>query len=85
MSGPPAVLVDRYSATHGREWESDGQFIQPVNRNHSELMKFSNRDDEYQTVLRYLSTFTKNACSVIGDRFHANGETGECFSLLQRT
>jgi hypothetical protein len=50
MNGPPAVLVDRHSATHGREWESDGQFIQPVNRNHSELVKFSNRDDEYQTV-----------------------------------
>jgi protein SERAC1 len=82
MNGPPAVLVDRHSATHGREWESDGQFIQPVNRNHSELVKFSNRDDEYQTVLRYLSTFRKNACSVIRDRFHVNGETSEYFSLL---
>jgi protein SERAC1 len=85
MNGPPAVLVDRHSATHGREWESDGQFIQPVNRNHSELVKFSNRDDEYQTVLRYLSTFTKNACSVIRDRFHVDDEACECFSLLRRT
>jgi hypothetical protein len=85
MSGPPAVLVDRHSATHGREWESDGQFIQPVNRNHSELVKFSNREDEYQTVLRYLSTFRKNACSVIRDRFHVDDEAGECFSLLRRT
>jgi protein SERAC1 len=85
MSGPPAVLVDRHSATHGREWESDGQFIQPVNRNHSELVKFSNRDDEYQTVLRYLSTFRKNACSVIRDRFHVNGENSEYFLLPPRT
>jgi hypothetical protein len=85
MDGLPAVLVDRHSATHGREWESYGQFIQPVNRSHSELVKFSNHDDEYQTVLRYLLTFRKNACSVIRDRFYANGEESECFLLLLRT
>ena len=77
MDGPPAVLVDRHSATHSREWESDGQFIQPVNRNHSELVKFSNHDDEYQTVLRHLSTFRKNACSVIRNRFNVDGANSE--------
>ena len=74
MDGPLAVLVDRHSATHGREWESDGQFIQPVNRNHSELVKFSKHDDDYQTVLRHLSAFKRNACRVIRDRFNADGK-----------
>jgi protein SERAC1 len=83
MDGPPAVLVDRHSATHGREWESDGQFIQPVNRNHSELVKFSKYDDEYQTVLRHLSTFRKSAGSVIKDRFNVDGENSEYLSLLR--
>jgi hypothetical protein len=77
MDGLLAVLVDRHSATHGREWESDGQFIQPVNRNHSELVKFSNHDDDYQTVLRHLSTFRKNASNVIRHRFNVDGEKSE--------
>jgi hypothetical protein len=83
MDGPPAVLVGRHSATHGREWESDGRLIQPVNRNHSELVKFSKYDDEYQTVLRHLSTFRNEACNVIKDRFNIDGENGEYLSLLR--
>lgn len=84
MDGPPAVLVDRHSATHGREWESDGQFIQPVDRNHSDLVKFSNYDDEYQTVLRHLSKFREKACSAIKERFNVDGENGEHLSLLRK-
>jgi hypothetical protein len=70
MGGPPAVLVDSHSATHGREWESDGRYIQPINRNHSELVKYSQHDEEYRTVLRHLSTFRQNASRVIRARFN---------------
>ena len=77
MDGPPTVLVDRHSATHAREWESDGQFVQPFNRNHSELVKFSNHDDDYQTVLRHLSKFRTISCNVIRDRFFVDGRNSE--------
>lgn len=45
MSGPPAVLVDRRSATNGRHWEQDDGYLYPVNRTHSEMVKLDNRHD----------------------------------------
>lgn len=45
MAGPQAKLVDRSSATHGRRWERNERFVQPIDRDHSELVKFRNRND----------------------------------------
>ncbi|KAF2138220.1 uncharacterized protein K452DRAFT_90057 [Aplosporella prunicola CBS 121167] len=48
MGGEPAKLVDRNSATHGRPFDSNEHYVQPIDRNHSELVKFqSNVDDVY--------------------------------------
>jgi len=69
MKGLPAVSVDVHSATSGREWESSTKFLHPIDRNHSELVKFSKQDSDYQTVLHYLSTFKKDASNVIRARF----------------
>lgn len=45
MSGPRVTLVDRFSATHGRPWETDKGFVEPIDRDHSELVKFRHRND----------------------------------------
>jgi len=63
------LLVDIASATHARPWESGERYIQAVSRNHSEMVKFAQYDEDYMTVLHYLEEFTKNACDVIKKRF----------------
>lgn len=46
MSGPPAVLVDTHSATHGRPDDSQGHRVYPIDCDHSNLIKFSSAHDE---------------------------------------
>ncbi|GME53090.1 nacht and ankyrin domain containing protein [Neofusicoccum parvum] len=69
MAGPPAVLVDSHSATHGRLRNLNGHRIHPIDCSHSDLVKFSSVYDEaYKTVLRYLRSVDaeigqrRNAC-----------------------
>lgn len=55
MTGPPAVLVDSHSATHGRPYDSEHHRNYPIDRTHSDLVKFSSAYDEtYIMVLGYL-------------------------------
>ncbi|KAK8191127.1 uncharacterized protein BKA78DRAFT_352549 [Phyllosticta capitalensis] len=56
MTGPPTVLVERTSATHGRPWETgDNSFVIPVNRSHSDMAKFkSASDDVYGDIVSWL-------------------------------
>ncbi|KAH7308422.1 hypothetical protein B0I35DRAFT_380188, partial [Stachybotrys elegans] len=48
LSGSPKVLVDVSSATYGSKKQH------PINRNHSEMVKFSNQYDEIYTRVRTL-------------------------------
>lgn len=50
MTGEPAVSVDPFSATHG----STVGFGLPMNRTHSDLVKFAARDEDYERVLAHL-------------------------------
>lgn len=63
MGGKPAKLVDRNSATHGRPFDSDDHYVQPIDRNHSELVKFQSSADEIynEKVLPLLKDFYKTA------------------------
>ncbi|KAK8249385.1 hypothetical protein IWZ00DRAFT_488791 [Phyllosticta capitalensis] len=56
MTGPPTVLVERTSATHGRPWETgDNSFVIPVDRSHSDMAKFkSASDDLYGDIVSWL-------------------------------
>ncbi|KAL1390072.1 hypothetical protein HDK64DRAFT_298827 [Phyllosticta capitalensis] len=56
MTGPPTVLVERNSATHGRPWETgDNSFVIPVDRSHSDMAKFkSASDDLYGDIVSWL-------------------------------
>lgn len=52
MAGPPAVLVSKESATHGRPFGHD---VVPVDKTHSELVKFDGPGDAvYALVLHQL-------------------------------
>jgi hypothetical protein len=70
MSGQPTVLVAQESAIHGQASQGGCRSIQPVNRNHSELVKFSKYDTDYDTVRGYLLKFREEAYSIIAKRFH---------------
>lgn len=69
MDGPPATLVDMYSATQHR-WRQDPQL--PIDKTHSELVKFrSNHDEYYKQVLKYLTEFKDDANAAIEARSSA--------------
>lgn len=74
MTGPPSVLVDASSATHGRPGEDQAHHIHPLNRNHSEMVKFGRKDVDYGTVLDFLKEFAESASDVIRTRLSIDGE-----------
>ncbi|KAL7795561.1 ankyrin repeat-containing domain protein [Trichoderma afarasin] len=61
MSGEPAVLVSKASATHCRLWEDGPEHICAINRSHSEMVKFSQEDSEYEKVLGRIRSLTQRA------------------------
>jgi hypothetical protein len=61
MEGPNVILVGKASATHGRHWESGAHHIHPINRDHSQLMKFKANDEVYDRLLSTLEEFVKDA------------------------
>ncbi|OJD33672.1 uncharacterized protein BKCO1_2800031 [Diplodia corticola] len=65
MAGAPAKLVDRNSATHGQSFDGNNHYVHPINRNHSELVKFTSPTDEVysETVLPLLQKHYKIAQS----------------------
>jgi hypothetical protein len=69
MDGPLAVLVDVNSATQGRPWENTDRFIEAMNRDHSNLVKFHRNDEDYERVLGHLRRFSRQATVVIPNRF----------------
>ena len=71
MKGPPAVLVSSSSATQGRDWERDSSYVQPINRTHSEMVKFKLVDQYYDIVLEKLQDWAELAVGVIKERLHS--------------
>ena len=71
MSGDHAVLVDRFSARSGRSWEENHSFLQPIGRNHSDMVKYSEYDDDIGIVCGFLIRFAKEAPAVIKDRLES--------------
>ena len=57
MIGPAKILVSSSSATHNRPWEIEPQHAQPINRSHSEMVKFTSEYDKYYKIT---SHFLKN-------------------------
>lgn len=61
MTGPAAVLVSKSSATHCRPWGNGQQYICAINRTHSEMVKFSSEDSEYEKVLGRIQSLVREA------------------------
>ncbi|KAK1244211.1 hypothetical protein MKX08_002349 [Trichoderma sp. CBMAI-0020] len=64
MTGAPAILVSKSSATHCRPWENGQQHICAMDRTHSEMVKFSSEDSEYEKVLGRLQSLVREARKV---------------------
>lgn len=82
MEGPPTVLIDTASAIHGRFLQEDKPpFIYPINQNHSEMVKFSGRDNlDYQAVLSRLKQLHKEAEMLVHSRHQAMPSEEKCLS-----
>jgi hypothetical protein len=65
MNGKEAIVVDRFSATHSRPWENEEYHMQAMNRRHSDLVKFSCHDHDYERVLAVLRRFAATAVRVM--------------------
>ncbi len=75
MSGPPVVLVNESSATHGRPGEYQAHHVHALDRSHFDMVKFRRHDQGYNTVLSFLVEFTDSALDVVKKRFkQAHGE-----------
>ncbi len=71
MNGDFAVPVNRFSARSGRAWEDSQSFLQPIDRNHSDMVKFSEYDDVGSIVGSFLIRFAEAAPAVIKDRIRS--------------
>ncbi|KAK7515000.1 hypothetical protein IWZ03DRAFT_416367 [Phyllosticta citriasiana] len=63
MNGPPVVLVDRVSATHGRSWESnENSRVIAIDAPHSDMVKFKSINDGVYTnfIVPWLRDATEN-------------------------
>ncbi|KAK7409433.1 hypothetical protein QQX98_008394 [Neonectria punicea] len=61
MTGPPAFLVTKSSATHCRSWEEGPEHMCPISRSHSEMVKFAEHDAEYDKVVQRLAGLARRA------------------------
>jgi hypothetical protein len=64
MDGPDCMLVSRNSATAGLVSTMKSNITKPLNRTHSDLVKFAKADDEYHFVLEILEEMMGRALRV---------------------
>jgi hypothetical protein len=61
MTGKAEVLVAKPSATHCRPWEESNDYLCPINRDHSDMVKFRSNDNNYDIVLVTLRRMVSRA------------------------
>jgi hypothetical protein len=79
MTGKPTVLVNTASATYGRPWELVDRYVLAINRSHSNLVKFTKQDEDYEVVLHHLKRFSSVAVKVVQDRFKGDSASSRYF------
>ena len=72
MAGPNKVLVPRFSATRPRLWDST-TYDEGLNRTHSDLVKFSVNDVNYERVLHRLREVAAKATATLTSRYLSHG------------
>ena len=63
MTGENKVRVTKSSATHCRPWEDSNDHLCPIDCDHSDIVKFSAHDGNYDTVLTILQGMVERAAS----------------------
>lgn len=63
MNGPFTILVPPQSAMHCRPLENGQDNTFPINRAHSEMVKFGLEDDVYEKVVERVKTMAQRAPS----------------------
>lgn len=63
MSGPKAILVSVASATACLKEADKRDYVCPIARPHSEMIKYAKQDDVYEIVLQKLQAIAKRAIS----------------------
>jgi hypothetical protein len=71
MQGPLVVLVDETSAFSGRNWETGHDFVQGLDINHSNLVKFRFEDENYKLVVGFLRKMSEKIRGVISARLES--------------
>ncbi|CAG9997203.1 unnamed protein product [Clonostachys byssicola] len=61
MKGPETVLVTQASAINCRRWETGSAYICPISRNHSDMVKFEEEDEEYEKVRGRIRNIVRKA------------------------
>ncbi|CAH0053553.1 unnamed protein product [Clonostachys solani] len=61
MRGPETVLVTQASAINCRRWETGSAYICPISRNHSDMVKFEEEDEEYEKVRGRIRNIVRKA------------------------
>ncbi|XXH04158.1 Peptide chain release factor 1, mitochondrial [Hypoxylon texense] len=72
MEGPRTVLVSPQSATHCRPWESGLEYRCPINRTHSEMVKFGPQDEEYEKAVERIKGIVRRAPSSVKSPLQPN-------------
>ncbi|KAK0720516.1 hypothetical protein B0H67DRAFT_552679 [Lasiosphaeris hirsuta] len=75
MTGPPATLVTKSSATHCRPWENGPEYVCAVARTHSDMVKFRPQDHEYDKVRERLRGLARRASAA---RRRIQGSNAKC-------
>ena len=68
---PGTLLVNPYSATCGRPWETTDEYTISLNGDNSTMVKFSENDrSDYPKVCDVLESYIKSAVSTIRSRMN---------------
>ena len=84
MTGDRKLLVDPFSAKHPRHWEPELHH-EPLDRTHSDLVKFSAGDPDYERVKFILRDIVSKAKKTLISRYLDYGkfsDTHTCEFLL---
>jgi hypothetical protein len=83
-SGTRKTLVDFHSATLGRSWETDEEYIVGLRGNHSSIVKLPEYDDgRYNKIRGILQKFLAVAPTVVEARFSTLASSGSASQPLR--
>ncbi len=74
MAGEQRLLVSPFSAKYPRPWEPE-LHAEGFNRTHSDLVKFSDGEVDYERVRSRINEITSKAKTILISRYLSHGRT----------